>query len=92
MSGAYLQTSFPSKILSYLSMGLAVVSCYIECVSACRIGDLVTYYHEDTPEKIAEAIRSTSVQNSSTAILKRMEQLDDSFCADLQRLLERESG
>lgn len=92
MSGAYLQTSFPSKILSYLSMGLSVVSCYIECVSACKIGDLVTYYHEDDPHQIAEAIRSTSVQNSSAVILKRMEQLDDVFCADLQRLLEKENG
>ena len=38
MEGEYLQTSFPSKVLSYLSLGLRVVSCYVDCVSKSKIG------------------------------------------------------
>lgn len=92
MSGAYLQTSFPSKILSYLSMGLSVVSCYVECVSACKIGDLVSYYHKDDPQEIAKAIRQVSVQEGNAVILNRMAQLDDAFCEDMKRLIENENG
>lgn len=92
MSGAYLQTSFPSKILSYLSMGLSVVSCYVECVSACKIGDLVSYYYKDDPQEIAKAIRKVSVENGNAVILNRMAQLDDAFCADMKRLIENENG
>lgn len=58
MNGKYLETSFPSKILSYLSMGLHVVSCEIDCVGKSRIAHLVTYYDDESPESIAEAIRS----------------------------------
>lgn len=87
MSGEYLQTSFPSKILSYLSMGLSVVSCYVECVSACKIGDLVSYYYEDTPQRIAEAIQNVHLENANERILERMAQLDASFSAELKKLL-----
>lgn len=39
-TGEYLKYSFPSKMLSYMSVGLRVVSSNIECVKKSKIGDL----------------------------------------------------
>lgn len=87
MEGAYLQTSFPSKILSYLCMGLRVVSCRVECVVRSKVSGLVTYYERDTPEDIAKAILSMDLSRAfdSRATLY---QLDSVFGENLEGLLE----
>ena len=64
MSGKYLKTSFPSKILSYLAMGLRVVSCHIECVACSQINTLMHFYHSDTPEAIAAAIKEVDLNTA----------------------------
>lgn len=51
-------TSFPSKILSYLENGLRVVSIKIPVVETSDIKDYIYYYEEQTPKKIAEAIKA----------------------------------
>lgn len=56
MEGNYLESSFPSKILSYLGMGLKVVSCAVSCVEQSKISNLVTYYYQDDEQEIAKAI------------------------------------
>lgn len=86
MDGDYLQSSFPSKILSYLSMGLSVVSCYIECVAVSGIGGLVTYYNDDTPKDIADTIMRVKTEKTIdySAIIKK---LHSDFKADLSRLI-----
>ena len=86
MDGAYLQSSFPSKILSYLGMGLNVVSCSIKCVELSKISTFVTYYHEDNYEKIANAIIECSKnlqQDSRTYITK----LHNDFKSEVNELL-----
>lgn len=86
MSGEYLNTSFPSKILSYLGMGLPVVSCYVDCVSKSSIADLVTYYYEDTPKAIAEAVMHAP-KNDKSYQISRMNELHQKFKLDLQKIL-----
>ncbi len=86
MSGAYLDTSFPSKILSYLGMGLPVVSCYVPCVVKSEIADLVTYYNEDTPESIANAVLHVSEINREALII-RIKELDFDFKKNLEAIL-----
>ena len=86
MNGAYLDTSFPSKILSYLGMGLPVVSCYISCVAQSKIADLVTYYKEDSPESIAKAVLNVTQINREDLIL-RIKSLDLDFKKNLEVIL-----
>lgn len=56
-------TSFPSKILMYLSNGLQVVSGRIPAVEKSGVGNIVYYYDEQDPRKIAEAIMSVELKN-----------------------------
>jgi hypothetical protein len=86
MDGAYLETSFPSKILSYLGMGLRVVSCYVGCVAKSEIGDQVSYYKEDTPNAIAESILNIDMSIANNNKLK-IKLLDEKFVSNLKKYI-----
>lgn len=86
MDGAYLESSFPSKILSYLGMGLKVVSCKIECVEKSKIGDQVVFYDNDSPISIAEAIRKVDL-NASVNPRERIMELHLEFVNGLKELI-----
>ena len=88
--GDYNNSSFPSKILAYLSCGLRVVSVRIPVVVNSNVGDILHYYEAQTPEALAEAIRSVDVTapyDSKTVI----EGLDREFLEALERILEQET-
>lgn len=87
MSGEYLESSFPSKILSYLALGLRVVSCEIKCVTESKISSLITYYKEDEPKAIAESIKTINIDTNYDSS-KAIEKLHKEFSKSLQRLLE----
>lgn len=74
MSGEYLESSFPSKILSYLALGLRVVSCEIKCVTESKIGHLITYYSQDEPRAIADAIKAIDISDEydSSKVIKEL--------------------
>jgi len=79
-NGKYVNSSFPSKILTYLGLGLLVISCPIECVKKSLINDFVIYYEEDTPESIAKTIMSVNLSSEfdNTGILGEL----DKKCVD----------
>lgn len=85
-SGVYNNTSFPSKILSYMANGLRVVSVNIPVVANAEIGKNITYYDEQIPEKIAAAIRAVdlSAEYDSRDIIS---ELDKEFVRDLKEML-----
>ncbi|KQB99626.1 hypothetical protein [Pedobacter sp. Hv1] len=87
MDGVYLDSSFPSKILSYLGMGLNVVSCDVLCVSESRIGNLVSYYKEDNPEAIANAIMEVNVKDKNEG-KKLLLELDHQFIEGLKKIID----
>jgi hypothetical protein len=87
MDGKYLESSFPSKILSYLCLGLRVVSCYVNCVATSQIHNLLNYYEVDSPDKIAQAIRSVDLTKDYDSI-SVIKQLDEKFLRELKILLE----
>ncbi|MEH7073657.1 hypothetical protein [Neobacillus drentensis] len=87
MEGKYLESSFPSKILSYLSMGLRVVSCKISCVTNSSIGEIVTFYDQDSPEAIANAILKIDFSEEYNSI-QLIRQLDIEFVEDVKQILE----
>jgi hypothetical protein len=86
MEGKYLASSFPSKILSYLGMGLNVVSGRIECVSSSKIGNIINYYDDTNYQNITDAIkgcRISSPDEKITLIIK----LNDEFVKNINMLL-----
>ena len=85
-SGAYPETSFPSKILSYMSLGLRVVSADLKCVTGSRVADLITYYSEDTPEAIADAIRRVNMEDAYDPT-ERLRELHGEFVKQIADLL-----
>lgn len=69
-------TSFPSKILNYMSNGLVVISGRNRAIEESLVGDLLYYYDSQDPLIMAEAIMSIKDTNSSKGIL-RLNLLDE---------------
>lgn len=86
-NGKYNDTSFPSKILSYMANGLRVVSVRIPVVEESSIGKCVCYYDEQTPENIAKAIKSIDFSEEYDS-RKTIGVLDKAFICDLKTMLK----
>lgn len=84
---AFNATSFPSKILSYMANGLRVVSVRIPAIEQSAVGDLITYYDEQTPEAIAKAITDVDMSEPYDS-RARIAELDAQFRDDLKKLIE----
>jgi len=80
-------TSFPSKILSYLANGLRVVSIKIPAIEETPFSNLIEFYNTNTPEVIAQTIKhiDCSAQYNSREMIRYM---DLNFRNDLMKLLE----
>lgn len=83
----YNETSFPSKILSYMANGLKVISVDIEVVKNSSISKYVYFYEGQNGLKIAESIKSINL-NKNYNSREIIEQLDNKFTSKLKRLLE----
>lgn len=86
-AGAFNATSFPSKILSYLSNGLRVVSTRTPVIEASAVGGFLHYYDEQEPWEIADAVRRVDlhVPWDAGGIVRK---LDEDFVDALKKLLE----
>ena len=85
----YNESSFPSKILSYMANGLRVVSVDLIIVRNSEIGDMVYFTSSDSAEDFAKAIVRIDVNkkyDSRTAIAE----LDAKFVRDLEILLKNQ--
>lgn len=87
--GEYNVTSFPSKILAYLSNGLRVVSVNIPAIKTSNVGNILYYYNGDSPEDIANTIKKINI-NEDYNSRKLIEQLDKNFTEKLRHVLEGE--
>uniref|UniRef100_UPI003FEE614D glycosyltransferase n=1 Tax=Candidatus Fimenecus sp. TaxID=3022888 RepID=UPI003FEE614D len=86
-NGKYNDTSFPSKILSYMANGLRVVSVRIPVVEESGIGKCVYYYDEQMPENIAKAIKTIDFSEEYDS-RKTIGVLDKAFIYDLKKMLK----
>ena len=88
LDGKYNETSFPSKILSYMANGLRVVSVRIKAIEMSAIGNQVYYYDEQNPKSIANAIMTIDINlpYDSIALIKKM---DKEFTQNIKELLEK---
>lgn len=80
-------TSFPSKVLSYLANGLRVVSIQIPSIARSAIGELISFYSESTPKAIAQAILNVDMAKPYDSRAK-IETLHEGFVQKIQSLLE----
>ena len=83
---AFNDTSFPSKVLSYMANGLAVVSVRIRSLEESTVAREIVFYDGQDPRDIAEAIRSirASARVDSRALIG---QLNADFVEELRVLL-----
>lgn len=89
LNAKYNESSFPSKILSYMSNGLRVVSVDLITVRNSEIGDMVYFTSSDSAEDFAKAIVEMDMNkpyDSRAAIAE----LDGKFVRDLEALLKNQ--
>ncbi|WP_313167461.1 glycosyltransferase [Streptococcus parasuis] len=84
---AYNESSFPSKILSYMANGLRVVSIRIKAIEMSAVGQAVHYYDEPNAEAIANAIISIDL-NELYESRELIRKLDVNFTLSIKKLLE----
>ncbi len=83
------ESSFPSKIITYLACGLNVVSSKSISVTDSPFLDKVIFYDEDeSGENLAQAIIKSANHINRAENAKYISQLDDEFKANLSNLLE----
>lgn len=85
--GIYNDTSFPSKILSYIGSNLRVVSIKIRVLEMSKIDDLLYYYDNDSPNEVAKVIKSIDFSKPYLGI-ERLEALDKQFMKEIESLIE----
>lgn len=81
------RTSFPSKILSYMSNGLRVVSINIPAIKESDIGDYMYYYEKQIPKEIARAIQKVNIDDDYNA-RKIISYLDKKFTKELFKMIK----
>lgn len=83
---AFNNTSFPSKVLSYMANGLRVVSVKIPALQRSAIGDMLYYYEGNDPKTIAEAVMRIDWNEpyDSRAVLR---ELDAKFVEEIGALI-----
>lgn len=84
--GTYNATSFPSKVLMYMSNGLRVVSVRIPAIETSAVGDRIYYYDKQDPKEIARAIRSVALDDGYDS-RAHLNVLHRDFVEELKRLL-----
>ncbi len=86
MHEKFSNTSFQSKILSYMANGLRVVTVQIPAIEGSAIGQDMYYYKEQRPEVIAKVIMGIDFNDGYDG-RKKIKELDRQFKKDLKELL-----
>lgn len=84
--GSFSNTSFPSKILTYMGCGLKVVAPPIDAVRLSPVGDLVSYYQSFEPKEVATTIEECA-RKKITDVQSKIEELDKELRKDLKEIL-----
>ena len=82
---SFNETSFPSKILTYFSNGLEIVSVRIPAIEESPIGDYIHYY-DDSLESMAETIMSIDLTKRKSN-KEKLESLDRELKDNMKTLI-----
>lgn len=80
-------TSFPSKLLSYMANGLAVVSVRIRGVEESKVARNITFYDGQDPQLVADAILSVRLPKCRDS-RSLIEHLNSEFVDELQHVFD----
>lgn len=86
VDSSFNASSFPSKILSYLSNGLVVVSTRIPTVEHSGVGSAITFCDSNHPDEVARAIQSVDLAAHPCGH-KVLADLDQRFRRELPKVL-----
>ena len=89
LNATYNESAFPSKILSYMSNGLRVVSVDLTAIRSSEIGDMIYYTSSDSAEDFAKAIVEIDMDNAYDS-RAAIAELDAKFVRELGDLLKNE--
>lgn len=84
--GEYLSYTFPSKVLSYLSMGLRVVAAKMDCLTMSSLNSFIEYYETDSGSSIAKSIKRI-VDFDRNKPLAKIKELNSEFIRDIQVII-----
>ena len=81
IDAAFNTTSFPSKILSYMSNGLEVVGVNIAAIKNSKVGQYIQFYNVPDEKEIANAILNINLNNktNNVYVVKEQELPDGDF-------------
>ena len=65
----FTMTQFPSKIISYMSIGVPVLCSEAKAIKECDVADAITFYKGNTPSDIAEGIKLARKRDKIDTIL-----------------------
>lgn len=83
---AFNTTSFPSKILSYMSNGLEVVGVNIAAIKNSKVGQYIQFYNVPDEKEIANVILNINL-NAKSNNVDVVKELDKEFKEDLKAML-----
>ena len=86
IDAAFNTTSFPSKILSYMSNGLEVVGVNIAAIKNSKVGQYIQFYNVPDEKEIANAILNINLNNKTNNV-DVVKELDKKFKEDLKDML-----
>lgn len=86
IDAAFNTTSFPSKILSYMSNGLEVVGVNIATIKNSKVGQYIQFYNVPDEKEIANAILNINLNNKTNNV-DVVKELDKEFKEDLKDML-----
>lgn len=86
IDAAFNTTSFPSKILSYMSNGLEVVGVNIAAIKNSKVGQYIQFYNVPDEKEIANAILNINL-NNKTSNVDVVKELNKEFKEDLKDML-----
>jgi glycosyltransferase involved in cell wall biosynthesis len=82
------QVTFPSKIVSYLSHGLKVVTNRIDVITESPFNELVEYYDGFSDEEIARTIKKISISDKKTTeIFNSLDYIEKDFISNLNQMM-----
>lgn len=84
----YNDSSFPSKIFTYLANGLRVVSVELKAVKTSGIGKLLYYSKSDNPKDIADVIKGMDFDSEYDSRLL-LSELHKKFVKEFQKLIKK---
>ncbi len=87
IAGDFNTTSFPSKVLTYLSNGLPVVTGRIPAVETSDVDPYVVYYDSNSPKDIAQAV--VNLQEQRIDAKAGLQKLDKELENALRNLLKK---